>query len=130
MEAVDSLDGLEIFVLGASQVVGDVNPFHYQDLSFQLDLPDRCRGEVSVACVDATRLQRASEGSSQSASGCRHQVVDSGGIGRVGIHVCLVMLGDPRMDTERDVVRAPGKPRLAYGAPDSFDLHFGSVHDF
>ena len=67
MGTIDLISSLLIGFAGAPQRVGHVDAFDDEDLPIQLDLSHRLRGEVSMTCVDAARLQRASKGAGQSA---------------------------------------------------------------
>ena len=61
MKAMNPFDRLHILVrVHALQCVGHVNSFYHKDFAVLFDLADGLAGEISVACVDATRLQRAS----------------------------------------------------------------------
>ena len=75
------------------QPVGDMDAPDDQDLVLQLDLADRVCLETTVSGGDAARLQRAPEGSGQSAGGRGHQVVQGGGVRLTVLGVGAVVLG-------------------------------------
>jgi hypothetical protein len=56
-------------VVGQSQVVGNMDAFHHQDSPLQFHLANRFRGQPALAGGDPARLQRATQGASQS-TGC------------------------------------------------------------
>ena len=61
MEPVGAFDLRAVLVpVDSLQRVRDMDPFDNEDLAVLFDLTDRLGREVSVACIDATRVQRAS----------------------------------------------------------------------
>ena len=81
MHVVHPFDGLTD-ALGRLKRVGGVDAAYHEHtvlgFNFAADLCD----QPAVAGVDLTRLQRASEGAEQSATGGGDQVVDGRGVGR------------------------------------------------
>jgi len=98
-----------------------MDPFDNEDLALLLDLADRLRREVSVACIDATRFQRASQGAGQSATGRSNDIVERGRIRRIGVGIYAVMFGNFAVDAERDVLVFRGQPRIADRPSNPFD---------
>jgi hypothetical protein len=124
VEPVGAFDLLAVLVpVDSLQRVGDMDPFDNEDLAVLLDLTDRLRREVSVACIDATRLQRASQGAGQSATGRSNDIVERGRIRRIGVGIYAVMFGNFAVDAERDVLVSGGQPRIADRPPNPFDLY-------
>lgn len=87
------LDGVAMLLV-RFEVVGDEYPSDHQDLAVLADLTSDVGLELAAACVDPTRLQRAPEGSDQSAPGRRDHVVEGSGMGRQQIGIHPVVLGD------------------------------------
>lgn len=100
-----------------------MDPFNDQDLAILLNLTDGLRSEVSSACIDAARLQRAPEGPGQSAGGRGNDVVEGRGVRRIVGRIHLIMLCDIGVDPERDWLLASRKPGIPDWTTHSFDLH-------
>ena len=102
MESVYPLDRIAVFG-GGPQMIGHVNTPQDEHIvvRIRLHLAADVSGELAVAGIDSARLQRAPEGTGQSATGGGRHVVDSRGvgIGHVGAH--FVVLGDLAVDAER-----------------------------
>jgi len=73
-----TLDGLSLIVVRPGEVICHVNPTDHEDLAVLFDLTHRGPDECPFACVDATRLQRASKGAGQSTTGGGDHIVDGG----------------------------------------------------
>ena len=58
--------------------------------------------QPAITRIDSTRLQRAPEGSNQSAAGRGDDIVESGSVRRHEIGIDAVVLGDLGVDTEPD----------------------------
>lgn len=71
-----------------------VNAFHDEYLALEFDLTGHLAGELSAACVDAARFQRAPEGPGQSPGGRGHEIVESRGIRGEILRRDAVVLGD------------------------------------
>jgi hypothetical protein len=56
----------------------DSNPLDDEHAILDLDVPFGIRRQVALPCFDPARLQRATQGSGQSTSGCRDNVVEGG----------------------------------------------------
>ena len=74
VHAVDSVHRLPV-LLPRQDPVHDVDPSNHQDPVVLFDLPPHVGVEVSLTGFDPARLQRASEGTDQSATGGGHDVV-------------------------------------------------------
>jgi hypothetical protein len=111
------------------QFVVNVNPLDDQNLALELDLTSRLTGEPAIACVYLARLQRAPEGSRQSAAGGGNNVVERGGIGRRIPGINAVVLRYLRMDSKGDRTLPCGKEGLPHRALVSYDSHLRGVND-
>jgi hypothetical protein len=111
------------------QFVVNVNPLDDQNLALELDLTSRLTGEPAIACVYLARLQRAPEGSRQSAAGGGDNVVERGGIGRRIPGINAVVLRYLRMDSKGDRTLPCGKERLPHRSLVSYDSHLRGVND-
>lgn len=76
---VHSLDGLP-FVFRRHQTQGNLNSLDDQYPIFLLNLPSNFSSQLSIACINVTRFQRARKGAHHSTGSCRNHVVDSGGM--------------------------------------------------
>jgi hypothetical protein len=128
VDVVCAFGRLPVVVFDAADPVGDVDPLDDQNPAVLLDLTDRRRCEVTGACVDAARLQRAPEGSRQSTAGRSDQVVEGRGVGWVIVGGDAVVLGHLRVDTERDRLVEGRDPCPAQRTLDPFDLDHRPVH--
>lgn len=81
VHVVHPLDGLEDF-FGRLKRVGSVNAAYHKHPVLGFNLAADLCDQPAVAGIDLTRLQRASEGAEQSATGGGDQVVDGRGVGR------------------------------------------------
>ena len=99
-----------------------MDPLDDQDLAVLLDLTDGLRSEVSSACIDSTRLQRAPEGPGQSAGRGGYHVVECRGIRRIVGRIDLVMLGDLVVHAERHRLLTTREPGIPDRTAHSFDL--------
>jgi hypothetical protein len=61
--------------------------------AFRFDFANRLGDQSCIRSIDLTRLQRASKGSGQSASGCRYDVIERGGMRFEDIFWHLVVFG-------------------------------------
>ncbi|MEX2533049.1 MAG: hypothetical protein WD360_03710 [Nitriliruptoraceae bacterium] len=80
METVRPLDPIPVDALIYLQGVVDMDPFDHQSLAFQLDLAGNFGPKTTVSGGDASRFKRTPEGASQSAAGCRDEIVKGGRI--------------------------------------------------
>ena len=74
-----------------------------------------------------TRLQRASEGSGESAGGGRDDVIESGGMRREGFRWHFVVLGDCAMDAKYHRLGLGGQVGAAHRASFTLDADFGAI---
>jgi hypothetical protein len=82
------------------ELVAHVNAPDHKDVSLELNFSDGLRSKLVVAGIDMARLQRPSECPRQSARGRCYNVIQRGGMRRVGIWRDLVVFGDLGMDAE------------------------------
>jgi hypothetical protein len=90
---------------GKVQVIRYVNAPYNQHIALLFDLADRLRGESSFPSRNIARLQRASQGTRQSTSGCGYEIVQGCGVRFEDLWIHTVMLGDLRVNTEVDRFR-------------------------
>lgn len=82
MEPQHALDRLPLGRIDVGQPIVDMNLRDDENRSFLFDLSGDLSDEGSTACRDATRLQRAPEGTGQSTACRSDEVVEGGGIRR------------------------------------------------
>ena len=75
VDVVDALDGFIHFFRSAESIV-DRDPAKDENVSIQLDLSHRFRGQSAIRGVNLTRFQRAPEGSSKSACCGRDHIIE------------------------------------------------------
>jgi len=93
------------FVLGAAgQRVGHPDPLDDQDLVFQVDLAFGFRCELSLACIDPARLQRATQGAGESTGGGGDDVIERRGVVGILAGRGAVVLAHLVMGAEEDRV--------------------------
>ncbi len=97
---VNALDGLAMIARGA-QLVRHADSLEHQDAVVQFHLADDLAGQTSLARIDMTRLQRASEGAEQSATRGGDHVVDRRGVRPGDRGIDAIVLGDGAVHTER-----------------------------
>lgn len=106
VERKDPIDGLTLFVGNAAQRIRHMDPSDHQDLAVLFDLAYDRSDECPTACIDVTRLQRASEGTGQSAPCRGDEVVDCRCVRRERVLVNAIVLRDLAVNTEADGIRA------------------------
>lgn len=74
MDSMDPFDRLPLILL-RMQCVIDMDASDHEDVSVKRDLTDNLRGELIVTGIDLARLQRASKGPRESASGCSNHII-------------------------------------------------------
>jgi hypothetical protein len=109
---VRSLSSLALVGRAASQGVMHVNPLNHEHPVLDLDLAFSRGDELAAARIDSTRLQRATQGSGQSTSGGRHDVVKRGGVRLERSRRCLVMFRNLVVHSEKDGRRLGRQERL------------------
>ncbi len=111
-----------------AQAISDMDPLDHKHAVFDLDLARCLTDEPAVACVDLTRLQRASEGAGESAAGGGDDVVERRRTLGISRSCDPVVLGDLVVDTEVDRLVLPwdlivrlcrNRSRLAVGLGDT-----------
>jgi len=102
---VDAVHPLRRFAgrLGRLEMIGDADPADDQHLVLGFDLTFHVGGQSAVGCIYLTRLQRASQGAGQSATGGSDHVVKGGRV-RLGELAFgeSVVLGDGPVHAETD----------------------------
>jgi hypothetical protein len=94
-----------------------------------LDLADSFGDEPSVGRRDLTRIQRASESSTESTGRAGDNVIERRGARRISIRRDLVMLSNRAVHPESDRLRLTRQPGLSNRTFYSLDADLGSVHD-
>ena len=90
---VHALDGLAMRRVGL-QVVEDMDPPDDEHFAVLADFAGDIGLQLAAARIDSARLQRAPEGSDQSAAGCGDDVVEGRRVGRHQVGIDAVVLGD------------------------------------
>jgi hypothetical protein len=94
-----------------------------------LDLTDGLAREAVAIGPDLARLQRAPEGSRQSAGGGRDDVIERGRARLEGAGRDLVVLRYSSVDAEDDRFRLARQVRPAHGSLHPLDPDLGAIHD-
>lgn len=95
-----------------------------EDVILGFDFADGVGNQTRVRCINVTRLQRASEGASESTGGSCDDVIEGGGVGVENLRRNLIVFGDRAMHAEQDrrgLGRQPGPAQRAF-EPLDFDL--------
>ena len=95
----------------------------HKNLVLELDLARYLGGQPAAGCIYLARLQRAPEGSGQSAAGRRDHIVERRRVGREVLGVDAVVIGDRRMHAEGHLILCGGKLRLAQRVALARDRH-------
>ena len=127
MELVDPPHGLFV-IHGGLEVVRDPNSPNDEYPFFLLYLAHHVTPQTTVARGNLARLQRASEGTRESASGGRNHVVE--GRGDLCLDVHSVVCGDRTVDPELHRVHRGREIRTAERALHTLDPDVGGVYDF
>ena len=122
-----SLDGGSVDVAGHLQQIAHVDSLDHEDTVVDLDLAGRLPDKTAVASVDVTRLQRASEGSRQSAAGGGDDVVERRGALGVAGSGDPVVVGDLVVDAEVDRLTLPRYLRTPQRTSNTLDPHSRDV---
>ena len=128
-DAVRPLRRLKLFG-GGLQMHAHVNPSNHQDPFLQLNFAGGLGNQSALGCVDFARLQRASEGSRQSAGRAGDDVIERGRSRRERIRRNLVVFGDGPVDAENYRVLFGRKERPPDWSFDAFDPDIRAVHNF
>ena len=79
MEAVHPLGRLAVLLV-CHEAVSHVDPADDEHLAVLADVTPHLGRQLAAACIDSARLQRAPEGSGQSATGSGDDIVQRGGV--------------------------------------------------
>jgi hypothetical protein len=126
---MDPVCGLPMRLLGVQREY-DMNTADDQYTVLQLNLADRLRHQSLVRGVYVTRLQRASEGSSQSTRSRGDNVVQGSGVWLEDGQRNLVMLCYGPVHSENYRLRFGREIRPAKGPLHSLNAHNGPVNHF
>ena len=108
--------------------IDHMNSPQHEHLGLEFYLTNGLTREPTVAGTDLARLQRAPEGTEESASGGGHDVVDGGGMGVRDI-LDTVVCGDCAVRTKQHRLSLRGQPCLAEWADAAYDAHVRTVGD-
>jgi hypothetical protein len=120
-----SLDRLPMLLIGL-QLVCDMDATDHQDTIVLSDLSTYISAEVAFSSTDPARLQRASEGSGQSAAGRRHDIVERRSDFTVGIGTIVLL--DRSVNAELDRAIVGREIGASERACDPVDPDVGRVH--
>ncbi len=98
-----------------------MDAFDHQDAVVDLDLAGGLPDKTAVACIDVTRLQRAPEGSRQSAAGSCDDVIKGGRALGISGSGDAVVLGDLVVNAEVDRLALTRYLRAAQRSANAFD---------
>jgi hypothetical protein len=110
VEAVDALDLLAA-IRRDGEPVTDLDPLEHQHAVSVEDLAGRFDVVPPGIHFDLTRLQRACERARQSTARRGNHGVERGGVRRIVVGTHAVVIGDLRVDTERDRLVLSGQVR-------------------
>jgi hypothetical protein len=117
------------FVGRKAQMVRYVNAPHYQHILLFFNLTDRLRDEPTFSSRNIARLQRASQGTSQSTGGCGHEIVQGRGVGFENLWIDTVMFGDLRVNAEVDRFRLYRQIGSAHRTFHALNTHVGAIYN-
>lgn len=128
-DAMYARRGLPIRVLGF-QSHPHVDTADHQNVLLELDLAHSLADQASSRRTNLTRLQRASEGSGESARRCGNNVVERGctRFGNGGGN--FIVFRDCAVYSKNHRLGLCGKIRLSNRPFDSLDSHCGTIHHF
>ena len=108
-----------------------VNPADDEHALLRFHFTDDIRAQLSAACVDLARLQRAAKRAEQSTRGGRDNVIERRGV-RFGERggIDFVMVRDSAVDAECDRLHFAGQTRDAQRSLDAIDVSSGGVDHF
>ena len=98
-----------------------MDPLENQDAAFRLDFTDGLRSQATPASIYSTRLQRAPEGSRQSAAGSCDDVIKRGRALGISGSGDAVVLGDLVVNAEVDRLALTRYLRAAQRSANAFD---------
>lgn len=106
-----------------SKPVGHMDAANDEHVAVFLDLADRLRREVPLACWDLARFQRTAKAAGESAGGRGYKVIERRVTGLVHRLVNAVVLGDRGVDAEIDGFCMDGKKRAPQRPSYPFNPH-------
>ena len=110
------------------QTIADVDPLDHEDPILFFDFSPHSGRESSVACRYPARLQRASEGTGQSATRGGHDVIERRS--EFFFRLDSVMFGDGAVHAEHRGLGSGGKVGTAHRAFHTFDADVRRVDHF
>ena len=106
-----------------------MNAANDQHVVFGFDFPNRFRNQTRLRCIDLARLQRASEGAGQSASGSGDDIIEGGRMRLEHLGRNFVMLGHRAVHPEDHRMGFGRKPRPPERPSHAFDSHLRTIDD-
>ncbi len=127
MKGVGSLGCFALFVPQA-QPVGDVYAADHQYASFGFHFAHGLRGEPSFTRRNLARLQRAPEGSGESARRRGDQVIQGRRVRGMDVGIDTVVCGDLGVDPKQDGLGLDRQVGPSQRTLDAFDSHQRAIH--
>src|SRR3990172_204253 len=119
----------DIALLGANfQPVGNVDAFYDQHFAVLENLASGLGGQITFACGDAARLQRASERARQSTRGRGDQVIQGGCVWLMDGQVGAVVFGDLRVNAKSHRLCFGGQISATVWALDALNANVRDVN--
>lgn len=100
-----------------------------KDVILGFDFADGLRNQTRIGCINLTRLQRASEGASESTGSGSDDVIEGGGVGIEDLRRDLIVFGDRAVDAEQDGRGLGRQPGAAQRAFEALDLDLRAIDD-
>ena len=126
MKAMDALGSFALLWLKL-EMVGHMDPLDHEHVIVFFHFPNYVRPEVALSRRNLTRLQRASKGASQSATGGSNEIVKRGGMRLMDGSVYAIVLGDFRVNAKLYGCLFGGQIGAAKRAFDAFNTNLGSI---
>ncbi len=111
------------------ELISDINPADHHHFVFGFDLTDRGGREETLASRNSARLQRASQGASQSTCCSRNHIIQGRRMGLNRVHIDAISIGDFRVNAEIHRIWLYGQIGSPQRSLHAFDPHFRSVYN-
>ena len=128
VRSMDAFNSLSSFS-GRFDVVDHVNATDDQHFPLEFDFSSDLSGQFLLTCINFARLQRAPEGSCQSAACRSDHIIKGGGAGRRDFRRHFVMFGDRAVDAKDNRFSLCRQISQSQRTNLSLDSHVGNIYD-